>query len=346
MLESLLNELRASGHLRGEALLPPPAESGVSIWILALQVIGGWLAAIFMLLFLGVGAAPLIRGAASWVVVGLVTTALTGLWMRRIADSGGGTVLRQFLLVASLAGHGALVVGASEFGKVESSAFFFMIAAYEIVLLLWVAWMPHRLVAALVGAGALVAAVDMAFSQQIARYWFGVYWFAVCLLWHQEKRWQAQRYGEAVKALACALTVLSFAYAVTGFFADDLFGGHESSRVDAVLISAVSIAFVLVLARPLRQTVRNLAAVVLLLAALGLAWQAPAVGMGSLALVFGFARGHRWLMWAGGTLLVFGVGHFYYDLQLSLLDKSGLMVVGGVLLLAVRGLIGGREDSA
>ncbi len=346
MLEPLLNELRADGYLRGEASPPLSAESEVSIWILALQVIGGWLAAIFMLLFLGVGAAPLIKGAASWVVVGLIMTALTGLWMRRIAHAGGGTVVRQFLLVASLAGHGALIVGASEFGKAESSAFFFMILVYEIVLLLWVAWMPHRLVAALVGAGALVAAVDMAFSLQLARYWVGVYWFAVCLLWHQETRWQAQRYGEAIKALACALTVLSFAYALTGFFANDLFNAHEGFRFDAALVSAVSIAFVLILARPLVHTVRSLMATVLLLAALGVTWPAPAVGMGALALVFGFARGHRWLMWLGGALLVFGVGHFYYDLQQSLLHKSGLMVLGGLLLLAVRRLIGGREGLA
>lgn len=55
MLEPVLNELRADGYLRGESLPPPSFEAGGSHWILALQVIGGWLAAVFMLLFLGMG---------------------------------------------------------------------------------------------------------------------------------------------------------------------------------------------------------------------------------------------------------------------------------------------------
>jgi len=340
MLEPLLNELRAQGHLDGEAT-PPHPEAGVSNWILALQVIGGWLAAIFMLLFLGMGAAPLIKSASGWFVVGLIMTALTGLLMGRVE----GTVLRQFLLVASLAGHGALLVGAGMFAKGEGGAFF-MIALYETVLLLWVAWMPHRLVAALVGAGALAVALDLSFTHELMRYWVGLYWFVVCLLWYLESRWQAQRNGAAIYALACALTLLCFVYTLSRFFDHEFFGLHKGFRLDAALICGVSAAFVLLLSRPLLNSPRHLLATVLLIVALGVTWQAPAVGMGALALVFGFARGHRWLMWLGGALLVFGVGRFYYDLHLTLLYKSGLMVLGGVLLLSIRALIVKREDLA
>jgi uncharacterized membrane protein len=49
-------------------------------------------------------------------------------------------------------------------------------------------------------------------------------------------------------------------------------------------------------------------------------------------------------MWLGGALLLFGVGRFYYDLRLTLLDKSGLMVLGGAALLAVRALLVGHEE--
>jgi hypothetical protein len=344
MLDSLLAELRAAGHLHGD--VPPPAEAAeanVSHWILALQVIGGWLAAIFMLLFLGMGAAPLIKGATSWIVVGLMMTAITGLLMMRVE----GTVLRQFLLVASLAGHGALIVGAGDLGKGDSGAAFFMVAAYEIVLLLWVAWMPHRLIAALVASGALVTAGSMALIPEVARCWAGVYWLAAGLFWLFEARCQAQRHGEACHALACALTLLCFAYALTGFLSHDLFALDVMSkklRFDAALVCAVNMGLVLWLARPLLNNARQLCAVFLLLAALGITWQAPAVGMGALALVFGFARGHRWLLWLGGALLVFGVGRFYYDLQLTLLDKSGLLVLGGAALLAVRALLVSREE--
>lgn len=362
MLESLLNELRTEGHLRGEVSPPRSSEAGVSYWIIALQVIGGWMAAVFMLLFLGMGAAPLIKGASGWMLVGLMMTALSGLLIRRVVDSGHSEamVLRQFLLVASLAGHGALIVGASLLGKGEGAIAFVLIALYESVLLLHVTWMPHRLVAALVGAGALVAALDtaltqelvlmvaaldMALAQDLVRYSVGIYWFVACLLWHLESRWQAQRYGEAVYALACALTLLCFACTPGGFLEHHLFAAwHQNFRFDAALISVVSISFVLILARPLVNSAKNLFAALLIAAALGMTWQAPAIGMGALALIFGFARGRYWLMWLGGAMLVFAVGRYYYELQLSLLLKSGLMVLGGLLLLAVRALIVGRED--
>jgi hypothetical protein len=343
--ESLLAELRADGHLRGEVAPPAPAPAGVSPWILGLQVVGAWLAAVFLLLFLGLGAAPLIKGASGWFVAGLTMTALAAVLIGR-ADS---IVMRQFLLAASLAGNGALIVGAGMFGTGmfgTGGAAFFMIAAYELVLLLLVDWLPHRLVAALVAAGALVAAVDAAFSLHLARYWAGVYWLAVCLLWLHETRWQAQRNGQAVQALACALTLLCFAYAVSGSFADEVFGRQQGWPVDTVAVAVVSGAFMLIFARRVLTTFRHLLAAVLLLAALGVTWPAPAVGIGALTLVFGVARGHRWLTWLGGAVLVLGVGRFYYDLQLTLLEKSALLLLAGLLLLAVRALIAYREDGA
>lgn len=338
MLETVLNELRAEGFLRSESLPPLAPEAGVSQWILALQMFGGWLAAVFMLLFLGMGAAPLVKGAANWIVIGLSVTALTGVLMGRVVHTGS-TILRQFLLVASLAGHGALIVGAGLFGKEEGSTSFFMIAIYETTLLLWVAWLPHRIVAALVGSAALLTAVDMAVSLGLVRYWVGIYWFAVCLLWYRETTWQARSFGESAYALACALTLLCFSYALSGYFSHNLFGMHRTFHFDAALSGAVNVAFVLILARPQLKNIRHLFAAVLLAIAIGMTWQAPAIGMGALALVFGFAHGHRWLMWLGGAMLVFGVGRFYYDLQLILLHKAGLMVLGGALLLVVRALI-------
>ena len=339
MLEPLLNELRAEGHLTVEVLPPVSAETGVSHWILGLQIIGGWLAAIFLLLFLGMGAAPFIKGASSWMILGLVMTALAGVLLRRI-NNADGTVLRQFLLVASLAGQGALIVGAGDYGRVSGSAAYAMIALYEVVLLLWVGWMPHRLVAVLVGAGALVVALDQTFSHQLMRYWVGVYWLVVCLLWYSEKRWRLHRQADVLYALASGLSLLC----CLGTLAPVL-GFYSDFRFLAAPVSVVSIGFALLMARPLLSNARQLFAILLLVAALGVTWKASAIGMGGLLLVFGFAQGRRWLMWLGGAMLVFGVGRFYYDLQLTLLYKSGLMVLGGALLLAVRALIGVQEEN-
>lgn len=67
MLEPLLNVLRTEGHLRGEVSPPKSSKAGKSCWIIPLQVICGWLTALFIQLFFGMGAAPLIKGAEDWI---------------------------------------------------------------------------------------------------------------------------------------------------------------------------------------------------------------------------------------------------------------------------------------
>ena len=340
MLDSLLNQLRSEGYLHGDTEPFLSTDAEISHWILALQMIGGWLAAVFMLLFLGMGATPLIKGAASWVALGLIMTMLAGFLIAR-SLSYGGTVWRQFLLVISLAGQGALLVGGGLFGHDSFHVAFFMISVYELVLLLRVEWMPHRLVVALLAVGTFVTALNR-ISPEIARYCVAVFWLAVCMLWYREHRWLGLRYGEAVYAMVSALTLMCFAYALSGFLTFTLHR-YPEIRLESALICAVNILFTLILLKSQRHKMGYLFATAMLAVALGVTWQAQAVGMGALALVFGFMRGRRWLMWLGGALLVFGIGRYYYDLQLTLLYKSALMALGGLLLLAVRALIVRRE---
>jgi hypothetical protein len=343
---ALERELHAAGHLRPSAW-PAAASRPVSRWISGLQIVGGWVAAIFLLGFLGVGAVPLIHGATGWLVIGLLVSAGVAVPLMRVK----GTIPRQFLLALALAGHGALIVGAAMLAERDNGLPFLLLALYEAALLAWVAWLPHQLVAALVSGGALAAALmtttftgRLAFlSNQGVGWWAGLYWLAAGLLRLREPRWLPRRHANAVAALACALVLLSLGCALLQS-AHDLLGRWAFSRFDIGLLAAVNAVFILRLARPLPRDARYLAAVALLLAALGLTWNAPTVGMGGVALALGFARGRRWLMWLGGAALVFGISRFYYDLQLSLLYKSALMALGGGLLLAVRALFG--KDAA
>ena len=90
-------------------------------------------------------------------------------------------------------------------------------------------------------------------------------WFAACLLWQQERRWLALGYGEAVKALACALSLLGFAFAVIGFYANNLFDLRSGVHFDALLLGAVNIVFMLFLSAPYLNTWRHRLAVALLI---------------------------------------------------------------------------------
>jgi len=341
--DALARQLHAAGHLPDPAWPPvDAAQAPVSHWITALQIIGGWLAAIFLLGFLGAGATALIRSAAGWAVVGVLITAGIAWPLMRAK----GTVLRQFLLVFALAGHGALIVGAGMFSERGNGLPFLILALYEAALLVWVAWMPHRLVAALVGGGALVVALMATFSERFFfmpgfGWWAALYWLAAGLLWLQEARWLPRRHADVFAALACALALLSLGYALLQL--PDFPGRSSFSNLDMCLLAAANAVLIVLLARPLLPNARYRIAIALLLAALALTWNAPAVGMGGVALALGFARGRPWLMWLGGAALAYGISRFYYDLHLTLLIKSGLMVLGGALLLAVRALFDGKD---
>jgi hypothetical protein len=353
--EALARELYAAGHLNAPEWPAMADAAPESRWIAALQIGGGWLAAVFLLLFLGFGALWSIRDASGWIAVGLLLSAGVAAPMMRTQSAA----LRQFLFALSMAGHGALVVGIFMFNKHGDTGWAvaaLAVALYEAVLLVWVAWPPHRLVAALLCCGALALALylTMPGGWRTAKsgWWFGFYWLAACLLWLREPRWLSIRHAEAIMALAAALGLLSLIYALFLRSAHEFFGTFHSSAsasgsfgfsLSLLMLAAVNAVFIVLLARGLPRDMRHLGALALLLVALALTWKAPAVGMGAVALTLGFARGRAWLMWIGGAALVYGVGRFYYDLNLSLLHKSGLMALGGGLLLAVWALLG-REN--
>jgi hypothetical protein len=64
-----------------------------------------------------------------------------------------------------------------------------------------------------------------------------------------------------------------------------------------------------------------------------LALNAPGLATAMLVLLLGFAAGNRVLMALGILGLFLFVGHFYYSLHATLLEKSGLLAVTGVVLL-------------
>ena len=80
-LDALDEALRAQGAWRGapetgvaDALTAPVDMAGASRWVMAVQIGGAWLAAVFLLIFLGIGTAALIKSASGWAVPGVALT--------------------------------------------------------------------------------------------------------------------------------------------------------------------------------------------------------------------------------------------------------------------------------
>jgi uncharacterized membrane protein len=65
-----------------------------------------------------------------------------------------------------------------------------------------------------------------------------------------------------------------------------------------------------------------------------LALPAPGLASAMLVLLLGFAAGSRLLAALGILALLGFVGHYYYSLHATLLEKSGLLALTGLVLLA------------
>ena len=342
-IASLEHELRQSGDWREPAmgslalaLEAPEDVLAQSRWVLALQVVGAWVAALCVLAFLGFGVGALIKSASGWLVLGGGLTALCGFALTQMS----GVVVRQFILAASLAGHGALLVGAGSLGSSAEASAYFSIAAYEALLLFWVGWWPHRLVAALLVCLAPLCALLSLDATMFVRYLPAGLWLVAVGLWLTESRWLALKRAAALEALAfCAgLVALWFAFLGRGWVI--LFSGARATDLWLpALLCMVSLCALLWLARPCLRSVRLAVGLGLLLGALALAWQTPALAMGSFLLAVGVMRGRTMLAAFGGVVFVLALGKFYYDLNTTLLLKSGYLVLGGVLLLLARALL-------
>jgi len=64
--------------------------------------------------------------------------------------------------------------------------------------------------------------------------------------------------------------------------------------------------------------------------------KAPGIGPAAAVLVIGFANGNRVLAGFGILALLGYLSHYYYALQLTLLEKSAVLACTGVALLAAR----------
>jgi uncharacterized membrane protein len=67
--------------------------------------------------------------------------------------------------------------------------------------------------------------------------------------------------------------------------------------------------------------------------------KAPGLGPAAAMLVIGYANGNRVLAGLGIVALLGYLSHYYYSLQLTLLEKSALLAATGLTLLAARFLL-------
>lgn len=331
--------LQHAGLVQGEVPEPNGARSP---WFVRVMLgIAGWFGALFLLIFVGLGLNFIIKTAGAALVAGIVACGVAAALFRKSPEND---FAGQFGLAVSMAGQALMIFGIGDMIGSKTVAVIGMVVAAIQVALFWL--LPsyvHRIWSATVGACALAMALaDMgllAFTPALVLAAFAWVWLREFDHAKDGSLVRAGGYGLAIAAVAIAVVhgELSIAWILDR--PKPPVGGIAGVWIGAGLTAAALLwAVVQLLARedvPLESAQGKIAfvgAVILAVATL----KAPGIGPAAAVLVIGFANGNRVLAGLGLLALLGYLSHYYYAMQLTLLEKSAVLACTGVALLAVR----------
>jgi uncharacterized membrane protein len=332
---SLWARLSADRLVEGEL---PEREQAASPWFVRVMLgIAGWIGALFLIAFVAAAFAFIMDDAATAALAGAACCAAAFFLFRSFA---GNDFAEQFGLVVSLVGQVLIVVGLAQFLEPADPPLYFAVAAAEAVLALAIPNFLHRVLATGGAAVALALGVNQLELHGLAAPLLSA---ALAFVWLEPGRWAVDGriwrpvgYG-LVLALLLVETfrlfgagwLLGLSPETPGWFG--LYGPLLGRGLTAAVL--VWAAMVLSLREGGGSRVSILAVGVAILVAL-ISLMAPGLASALLILLLGFAAGSRILAALGILSLLGFVAHFYYSLHAGLLEKSGVLALTGLSLLA------------
>lgn len=341
MRPPLLGVLRQLGR---EGLVDPEGVAGLlalgsqgereaAPWFVRVLVgFGAWVASAFLCLFMFMFFSDLLDGVGAVVLGALLLAGVIPL--RRAA--GDSDFLQQVALAGWLVAQ-LLVL----FGMAESTE---SVAATALVLLvvqaITIAWFPDA-IARFLAAGFAVAALAAVFLQGMGPRAYDLATLAAAvsagLLWWRRPAFLAGALPDAVNPVGYGLLAAAFGMLLLSL------GNPFASGGPGYVTSAVLTVGVLLLAAALLgervgspQGLAVLGSLLILGAATA---PAPGVMAAVGALLLGFRAGERALQGMAWLFLLVFLAGFYYHLEVSLLEKSGILAGSGLLLLGLREVV-------
>lgn len=342
MRPPLLEVLRQLGReglvdpegLDGMLAVADQGEQHSAPWFVRLLVgCGAWVAAGFLGAFLAM-IEWIPEGIGAAVFGGLLLTGVGAL--RRSPAASGSDFLQQLALAGWLVGQVMVVFGVGE--GTDS-----LPLAAGIALLVQaasVAFLPDPVARFLASGFAVAALLTLMLHWKVPHSHELAILLAFVpggLLWWHRSGLLAGPLPQAVNPVGYGLICSAFALLLLALA--DPFDQHPSGLLAG---NALSIGVLVMAGALLGERLRSGPglAVMGFVLLLGLATSsAPGVMAAAGTLVLGFRSGERTLQGLAWTFLLFFLAAFYYNMNVSLLEKSGLLVGSGALLLGLRALL-------
>ncbi len=336
----LWSRLAAAGLTTGP--MPERTDTGTPWYVRVMLGSAGLIAALFLLAFVGIGFMFIVQNETLSMAVGLAVVAAAFALFRAARHKDFAAM---FALAISLAGQLLFAYGLfGQLGGFRATALpFWVMAALQTVL---VAVMPntiHRTLSAYAGGLAFAYACGLSGAGFLAA---GATATAIAALWLQEARFGSRHavatplaYGLTLSFLQIEATSL-FWFSMPGVLGAPMAAGPGSlSWAGTALTDAVFVGTAGVLLLRAGWTMREprtpmaLGAIVALCV---VSLPAPGIVACLLVVLLGFSNGNRLLLGAGFVALALYMGAYYYLLHVTLLEKSVVLLVTGLVLLGAR----------
>ena len=328
----LWDRLRQSGIVAGD--LPDDAGDMSPWYVRAMVGVAAWIAALFLVLAVGIGLEELLKSSAATAVAGLVICAAAIALMRANAT---GVFATQLALAGSLTGQALVAYALFNHAQRLDLTPWLLLCAFEVTLIVVAPNYVHRALAtlaALVAARAALVVLGLwAVFPALAAAGFVAVHSNEARLVPRASLWQPVATGLALAALASAGQGVLGA---DGLFWEDRRSVDVPAWVGSAAIAGVLLATTGRLLRDARLSPGSRLALWAWLAALALipaAWPMPGLVVALIVLLVAFATGHHALVGLSALALLAVLSHYYYSLQTTLLVKSGALLATGLVLL-------------
>ena len=324
--QGLWLRLRDVGLVSGD--LPATAERAP--WFVRVMLgIGGWIGALFLLGFIGIGLAFVMDSAGAAFVVGAIACAAAAVLFR---VGGDNDFIAQFGMAVSFAGQALLTFAV--FDSARGPERFIALAVQQAVLFVLLSNYIHRVWAAWSSATALSYALhEMGAPWLVLPLLTG----AFVIIWMYEL--ERAEWGPLGRAAGYGLALAVITVAVTDGLSREPGEVARGMWLGGILQGAVLIAAVALLLSRETVPLTSDAAVASVATATGLgvlSMKAPGVGPCVSIVIMGQANGNPVLSGLGVASLLAYLSHYYYSLSATLLDKAMWLVAAGLVLLFVR----------
>ncbi len=331
--------LQESGFVQGEQ---PEQHVLSSPWyVKVLLAFSGWLAAIFIIGFIGVAFEFVFRNEGVAGIVGAVMIAGAFALLRLPANE----FVEHLGLATSMAGQALIIYAIVDLTDGNEIVAWLMVAVLQAVLSAYMPNFVHRVCSTLIAAVASSMALN---EMDIPHVFGGVVMFGASFCWLNEFRYPRQM--KKMRALGYGLVLALIALKGTTLFGYSAFGERVLKNqglwaqpwLGETIIGAVTLYVVWRLLQRYGQPIKSRQSIITLLATLivcAISMNVQGITVGMVIVCLGFFGSNRVLIGLGIISLLFYISSYYYLLDTTLLDKSRSLAVVGLVLLFVRWLM-------